>query len=448
MVSNNFFLRSFLQLLLADDDLIHCPSAPNDAIIETSNAFLGLRPNVDRETLKILPPGGLEELEEEERRMEAQKAAAESEKKASTTAPQQLIRMSTRDADQKPIPADEFIRHRDAAMRKIVSSKYGSFKYNYGGYIPQSIIRKKIEEEQNVLFRLTDYISHLRLYTSDFILDILVDEEAEMEARKIEEEERKRKRKEEEDRERLEQEVAKKLAERKKMLEFSEGMWNPGVMEYLSEIHEKDAAIKKRSPQSGLENYTPDQLRFSLQTPFNTAGGDANMGELLASNRASMVMPPASRRASVAFPPSSSPIMNAAGESRVTTSGGTPSPLGVPVSMVRRTSLALQDTSGFNQRRSSHAAQELAELNNARRTSTAERASVTSIPEGGLDSATIRRTSVSAGHADADALGAETVDVGGAVILEVPEIEGYRNSEVLETDSNGALISEDALNDR
>ncbi|KAI8854778.1 hypothetical protein BC829DRAFT_429187 [Chytridium lagenaria] len=105
------------------------------------------------------------------------------------------IRLRTRDRND-----------RLTAMRKTPSSRYNVLKYNYGGYIPYDIDKKKKKKVE--VFTPSDYTDYLRTRTCDFIMDLWVD------------------------REKDEEEMRKVLEEQ------DNGMWNAGTLDYMEEIQQ------------------------------------------------------------------------------------------------------------------------------------------------------------------------------------------------------------------
>ncbi|KXS15139.1 hypothetical protein M427DRAFT_330614 [Gonapodya prolifera JEL478] len=143
------------------------------------------------------------------------------------------IRMITR-AGTAGIKVSEFYTNRVIAMKKVQSSRYRGLKFNYGGYIPSEMKEKR----KSIGFEMDDYRRFLRQNNTDFVRELLVSKDPVLtagEKRKIAKDllrkakmlERQRKRGQRE-RERAE--------ERRRMLQFSPTMWNPGVLTLLSQF--------------------------------------------------------------------------------------------------------------------------------------------------------------------------------------------------------------------
>ncbi|KAJ3175764.1 Coiled-coil domain-containing protein 87 [Geranomyces variabilis] len=207
-----------------EEDSFACPAAPVDTQMLNSWLWQGL---ADPATLR--PP--------------AEKALAEAPRVISAGP---FIRLRTRDAhsaydEMPPLHPDDFIRNRSHAMARTLSSRYnGALRYNYGGYIPGDVDTKgtvRIMSEPTV----EDYTTFLRGRHTDFVFDLIYHEDELAEKRRKQQEEAERVRKIEEDMKRLEQERKERADQRRQMLSYERGEWNPKIMDFIAELH--DASI-------------------------------------------------------------------------------------------------------------------------------------------------------------------------------------------------------------
>ncbi|KAJ3102504.1 Coiled-coil domain-containing protein 87 [Phlyctochytrium planicorne] len=148
------------------------------------------------------------------------------------------IRLRTRDRSGIIVSPDDFIKDRAAAMRKAPSSRYHVLKYNYGGYIPYDIDKKKKKKVE--VFNPSDYIDYLRTRTCDFIMDLLVDREKDDETMRKLLEEQERLRSLEEENRRIQEERERKKDRVRHMTEYKDGLWNAGTLDYMQEVQDPD----------------------------------------------------------------------------------------------------------------------------------------------------------------------------------------------------------------
>ncbi|KAJ3135304.1 Coiled-coil domain-containing protein 87 [Geranomyces variabilis] len=207
-----------------EEESFACPAAPVDTQMLNSWLWQGL---ADPATLPA----------------PAEKALAEAPRVISAGP---FIRLRTRDAhsayDETPaLHPDDFIRNRSHAMARTLSSRYnGALRYNYGGYIPGDVDTKgtaRIMSEPTV----EDYTTFLRGRHTDFVFDLIYHEDELAEKRRKQQEEAERVRKIEEDMKRLEQERKERADQRRQMLSYERGEWNPKIMDFIAELH--DASI-------------------------------------------------------------------------------------------------------------------------------------------------------------------------------------------------------------
>ncbi|KAJ3027325.1 UNVERIFIED_CONTAM: Coiled-coil domain-containing protein 87 [Siphonaria sp. JEL0065] len=208
---------------LETDDVVidntGCPSAPYDPKIPLTNAFKGI-------LLSYSKPKPVVKEESPE--------VSETETAAFST-PQ--IRLTTRKYATSNVDADEFSKDRKAAMKKIVSSRYNTFKYNYGGYTPYKAEKKKKKE---VVFTTDDYLDYIRTRTCDFILDLLIDSEEEAKAYQRAMEEEANRKMEEGIRARIQKEEDDKLERRRRRTLYNRGKWNVGALTHMREVQQLD----------------------------------------------------------------------------------------------------------------------------------------------------------------------------------------------------------------
>ncbi|KAJ3334229.1 Coiled-coil domain-containing protein 87 [Blyttiomyces sp. JEL0837] len=226
-------IGSHLETTEDDSDVLSCPPAPFDPKIPLSNAFLGIvvpaftrtkSMQESKETADDIQNAQDEEFKDEKHRLHH------------SATPE--VRLLTRRNTGVTVDPDDFFRDRDAAMRKTPSSRYATFKYNFGGFIPYDIDKKKKKRVE--IFNPDDYLDFLRTRTCDFVLDLLVDsEEDAKELQRAMEEEAGRKTAEDA-RLKAEEEKRLKLERRRMLTEFNRGVWNAGTLEFMREIQDPD----------------------------------------------------------------------------------------------------------------------------------------------------------------------------------------------------------------
>ncbi|KAI9145969.1 hypothetical protein BKA69DRAFT_314519 [Paraphysoderma sedebokerense] len=183
------------------------------------------------------------------------------------------IQLLPRRPDEIHVTADEFIVDRERAMAKVPSSKLSSFKYNFGGYIPQATVKVKKEA-----FALNEFWDYMQTKTSDFLLDILKDRFAARfeEAMKLSEQ----KKAEESDSGKT---VKAAKVERKKVVlpRFEPGAWSPAFLDYMKLEISRDAESEKVDvTQNSLEkieehreeSVEETEVRSSSQSNYPTDG--------------------------------------------------------------------------------------------------------------------------------------------------------------------------------
>lgn len=152
------------------------------------------------------------------------------------------IRRSIRSPDGPTTAPVDFLRNRSRAMKSVTSSKLNTFHYNYGGYIPYDVEKKKAMDA--IALGLDDYKKFLKPRRCDFISELIAGEDfdeetrqAEMIALQIKEEEEERK----------VDEARAKEVEKKKMLSYQRGTWNVQLLDYLS-LEETEKSGGSRLP--------------------------------------------------------------------------------------------------------------------------------------------------------------------------------------------------------
>ncbi|KAJ3223075.1 Coiled-coil domain-containing protein 87 [Clydaea vesicula] len=220
--------ENFLNAQEENDELVICPTAPNDLEI-MSNAFLGYTTYADPKTGMLIPLAG----------DASEKPSMQS--KAAGGALMPSVRLITRVKGHINIPPEDFIKNRKEAMRRITTSRYhGTLKYNLGGYMPKNVVEKNSSLANREEFHIQNYIEFLRVHKTDFVLDILVDEEAEEKQRKKDELRKLKILHEEEEKQRYETAKLEKRKKREELLMYEHGFWNPGLLEVYTEFHDRD----------------------------------------------------------------------------------------------------------------------------------------------------------------------------------------------------------------
>ncbi|KAI8831958.1 hypothetical protein BJ741DRAFT_615773 [Chytriomyces cf. hyalinus JEL632] len=239
----------FSNHLETDEDateLSGCPPAPFDPKIPLSNAFKGVVMTTFSKPWS---------------RMTKVETAPENEKSDGENnavfTPQ--IRLTTRKYAADRVPADDFIKDRQNAMKRIVSSKYNTFKYNFGGYTPYKE-KKKVKKVET--FNHGDYLDYIRTRTCDFVLDLLIDSEEEARAfQKAMEEEANRKADAERIR-KLQQEEEDRKERRRRRTLYSRGKWNVGALTYMREVQQltsdDEKSVDLTSEDSDVEKEEKD----------------------------------------------------------------------------------------------------------------------------------------------------------------------------------------------
>ncbi|KAJ3093133.1 Coiled-coil domain-containing protein 87 [Quaeritorhiza haematococci] len=221
-----------------DEDTSGCPAAPLDSSIPLSPMFEGFmveqQPN---------SPNSYQAMSRWDEIGAALRPNAQQQGE-STRPSSPEIRLLTRE-NKVTVTPDDYIRNRAEAMRKTPSSRYGGeFRYNFGGYLPHSdsnAINKRFRKgAKSDSFGVQDYVDFLRPRTCDFVLDLLVDHEADAEALRKANEERIRLQTAEEQKKRYEKEREEKTRRRDAYMRFERGQWNPGVLEFIEEMHDRD----------------------------------------------------------------------------------------------------------------------------------------------------------------------------------------------------------------
>ncbi|KNC99005.1 uncharacterized protein SPPG_05955 [Spizellomyces punctatus DAOM BR117] len=221
---------------LAPEDSFACPAAPIDVEGPVNYAWQGL---TDPALIRPL--------------FHAKPAAAAPTTTSSTggRASVPAVRLRTREDAKRPsIPADEYIRNREAAMRKTISSRYdGAFQYNYGGYIPFDVEKRSRQAFSDIGFQ--DYLEFLRTKTTDFVFDLLYKEDENVEALRRAQEEAEAAARAEEERKKIENERRERAEKRRQMLSYSRGEWNPKILDFMEELH--NAAFTSQPAPSDQE---------------------------------------------------------------------------------------------------------------------------------------------------------------------------------------------------
>ncbi|KAI8929013.1 hypothetical protein BC831DRAFT_433969 [Entophlyctis helioformis] len=164
-----------------------------------------------------------------------------------------IILMTTRHRGTALVPADEFIRDRAAAMKKIQSSKYNTLRYNFGGYIPLQTGEENRKPREE--FGAADYAEHLKERTSDFLSNIIfLDHEDEGSSSDLEEQDSTLSA---EERRKSKEEAAQKRKERlERLFSYKRDMWNAEILDYMSEISQGRQSTDDTASDT-VDNPTP-----------------------------------------------------------------------------------------------------------------------------------------------------------------------------------------------
>ncbi|KAJ3208022.1 Coiled-coil domain-containing protein 87, partial [Dinochytrium kinnereticum] len=240
---------------------IGCPSAPYDPKISLSAAFQGIEiPAFTPTNAQSTSPIPEEDEEHDD---------------FSIRSPS--VRLRTRDnRNNVTVSPDEFIKDRNAAMRKTLSSRYNVLKYNFGGYIPYDIDKKRKKKIE--AFNTADYINYLRTRTCDFVMDLLVDREKDDEdMRKLLEEQEYLRSVEEENRKAMEVKI--RQSERiRNLTEYKDGVWNAGILDYMEEIQQAGARTSLNSKEGEASEGRP-KTASSLKLASSAKPGDPDASQ-------------------------------------------------------------------------------------------------------------------------------------------------------------------------
>ena len=147
-----------------------------------------------------------------------------------------------------------------ATAASTVDKKKKRYKFNLGGYVSSEAKAKASSPEDPNGFHLKGYIDHLRSIKTDFVLDLMIDEDAEQRARHKAEEEQMRNLKQEAEGKLLEAMRSKKKDKRENMMKFSRGKWNPGLLDYFDEIH-----ARKNDPEQVEDEFEEKNTEEELK---------------------------------------------------------------------------------------------------------------------------------------------------------------------------------------
>ncbi|KAI8918475.1 hypothetical protein DFJ77DRAFT_508718 [Powellomyces hirtus] len=252
-----------------EEDNFTCPAAPIDAQMLNSWLWQGL---ADPSTLPT--PAEKPNLEH-----------------ARVVSAGPFIRLKTRDGsssynDPPPLHPDDFIRNRSHAMARTLSSRYnGALRYNYGGYIPGDFENKggaRVMSEPTV----DDYTTFLRGRHTDFVFDLIYKEDEFAEKRRKAQEEAERIRKIEEDMKRLENERKERADQRRQMLSYERGEWNPKIMDFIAELH--DASVL---PSTFIAETMSPEASTDASREMSAVPSTAQTSHILEANSATPLPP-------------------------------------------------------------------------------------------------------------------------------------------------------------
>ncbi|TPX34801.1 hypothetical protein SmJEL517_g02642 [Synchytrium microbalum] len=243
-----------------EEDSGSCPAAPFEPGMPMSYAFQGL----------AIP----------KRQIMAAAAAANGTSATTADAPSSPqsgrphsggpeIRLRTMLATGPSVTPSEYLRNRKSAMAKTPSSRAATHtKFNFGGYVPADVadeLRHPSDDANQV--SIVDYIDYLKTRACDFILEIMVDADEDEEAYRRFVEEQDKLRKEEREQEQVVKQQkahAARYERRRQMTSYSDGNWNPLIMEYFEELK---------------NNEVPPELESDVVSPkenLQGSGGSVN----------------------------------------------------------------------------------------------------------------------------------------------------------------------------
>jgi hypothetical protein len=208
-----------------------CPSIPGeytDFFKNYRQKTLGRQLAYLESTTPAPPPMTEEAKKEEERQKEARSRQAS-------------VKRTMREEGTVTVAPNEYSEDRELAMKKTPSSKFG--RYNYGGFIPASYVSNMEVTQENYTF--DSYLQFLKADGFDFLMHVIIDEEAVLNANQQALEDAIRKQKEEEKIKMREEAKSRKIQRRQGMIEFKTGMWNTLTGEYLREMKERDTQVIK-----------------------------------------------------------------------------------------------------------------------------------------------------------------------------------------------------------
>ncbi|ORX43758.1 hypothetical protein BCR36DRAFT_373659 [Piromyces finnis] len=94
------------------------------------------------------------------------------------------IKLLTHKAGKFHVNADKYYRNRSKAMKLTQSSKYESLEYNFGGYIPAYVIKKKKDKMKNeTILTMDEYKKYVINLRCDFLHDIIIKDSIEKQRR-------------------------------------------------------------------------------------------------------------------------------------------------------------------------------------------------------------------------------------------------------------------------
>ncbi|TPX51685.1 hypothetical protein SeLEV6574_g00153 [Synchytrium endobioticum] len=212
-----------------------CPAAPFEPGMPVSYAFQGLSMPKKR----LLPSTS-----------QSQSAPTSPQTRPRSAGPPEIrLRTSLTGIDPK-----EYFRNRKSAMKKTPSSKTATHtKFNFGGYVPADVAAHLKHPDNDInQVSVEDYVGFLKTRASDFILEILADQDEDEQAYKRFMEEQDRLRREEKQAEqsvKLQKERQARYKTRRQMTSFSEGNWNPLILDYFDVLKNNEIP-----PELDVEN--------------------------------------------------------------------------------------------------------------------------------------------------------------------------------------------------
>lgn len=252
------------------DNVADCPTAPAESSLSLAYKGMLISEEMAFTVFDESDEGGdgFSEYQKLVKRPTSSASANARNGNSVTTKPQ--IRLLTRSESVGALDAAIYAIDRKTAMRLTPSSKYSTFKYNYGGYIPKwsgklktrqgkglkKILKKSGGEDVAPLLSLKDYKTFLKIWATDKVRALVAAEQTEEEKRrlaKIAADEELNKLRQAELR-KVWEARRQRLAEKRALTKFHRRAWNAGILRYMEEL--ADAANDELDIASKLDGKT------------------------------------------------------------------------------------------------------------------------------------------------------------------------------------------------